>query len=167
MTAASTRQFDAEVIAAFGRHLLVRDGRAGVRARPSGRRLCIVCGDRVRCNDHAHDEVLVVEVLPRSTCWRAPACAATASPWSRTSRSSWSSSRRCRSRTSSSSIATCARPRRPGSPGAMAVNKSDLGANKLAPEEIAALTAAGYAHVACSAKQGQVSTNCARCSRAR
>ena len=62
-------EFDAEVIAAFGRHLLVRDGDAReLRARPAGRRLSIVCGDRVRCEpDRAHDEVLIVEVLPRTT----------------------------------------------------------------------------------------------------
>jgi putative ribosome biogenesis GTPase RsgA len=66
---ATADKFDAEVIAAFGRHLLVRDG-AGreLRARPAGRRLSIVCGDRVRCApDRAHDEVMVVEVLPRRT----------------------------------------------------------------------------------------------------
>jgi ribosome biogenesis GTPase / thiamine phosphate phosphatase len=62
-------EFDAEVIASFGRHLLVRDAAGGqVRARPSGRKQDIVCGDRVRCEfDRAHDEVLVVEVLPRRT----------------------------------------------------------------------------------------------------
>src|SRR3982750_2117594 len=62
-------EFDAEVIAAYGRHLLVKsgDGRE-LRARPAGRRLSIVCGDRVRCEfDRAHDEVLAVEVLPRQT----------------------------------------------------------------------------------------------------
>ena len=61
--------FDADVIAAFGRHLLVRDasGRE-LRARPSGRRMSIVCGDRVRCEpDRKHDELLIVEVLPRRT----------------------------------------------------------------------------------------------------
>src|SRR5512134_2479874 len=64
--------FDAEVIAAFGRHLIVRaptaDGLKEMRARPSGRRLSIVCGDRVRCEvDRKHDEVLIVETLPRRT----------------------------------------------------------------------------------------------------
>jgi ribosome biogenesis GTPase len=70
MTAASSDdEFAAEVVAAFGRHLLVRTADAReLRARPSGRRLSIVCGDRVRCAlDRAHDEVLVVEVLPRRT----------------------------------------------------------------------------------------------------
>ena len=39
-----------QVIAAFGRHMLVRleDG-AERRARPFGRALTVVCGDRVRC----------------------------------------------------------------------------------------------------------------------
>ena len=55
--------FEAEVIAAFGRHLIVRDSDAReLRARPSGRRLSIVCGDRVRCEaDAAHDEILALD----------------------------------------------------------------------------------------------------------
>lgn len=59
--------FEAEVIAAFGRHLLVRDAQ-GVEheARPFGRRVQAVCGDRVTCErDAAHDEVHVVAILPR------------------------------------------------------------------------------------------------------
>ena len=42
--------FDALVTAAFGRHVLVRTG-AGeeLKARPFGRGLSVVCGDRVRC----------------------------------------------------------------------------------------------------------------------
>src|SRR6187200_734854 len=62
-------EFDAEVIASFGRHLLVRDAGGQVqRARPAGRRLSIVCGDRVRCEpDPAHEELLAIEVLPRRT----------------------------------------------------------------------------------------------------
>src|SRR5947207_1007290 len=64
-----TDAFDAEVIATFGRHLIVRDaGARELRARPSGRRLSIVCGDRVRCEpDRAHDEILVTEVLRRTS----------------------------------------------------------------------------------------------------
>lgn len=60
-------EFDAQVIAAFGRHLVVRDaaGREH-RARPFGRRLQAVCGDHVRCeSDLAHGEVHALEVLPR------------------------------------------------------------------------------------------------------
>ena len=62
-------EFDAEVVAAFGRHVIVRDASGSERrARPAGRRLIIVCGDRVRCEvDRAHDEVLAVEVLPRTS----------------------------------------------------------------------------------------------------
>jgi ribosome biogenesis GTPase len=58
---------EAQVVAAFGRQVLVRDADGTVReARPRGRRLDIVCGDRVRCeHDARHDETLVVEVLPR------------------------------------------------------------------------------------------------------
>ncbi|MFN5011956.1 MAG: ribosome small subunit-dependent GTPase A [Gammaproteobacteria bacterium] len=59
--------FEARVIAAHGRHLLVRDA-AGTdhEARPFGRRLQAVCGDFVRCEaDAAHDEVHATEVLPR------------------------------------------------------------------------------------------------------
>jgi ribosome biogenesis GTPase len=62
------------VIAAFGRHLVVRtaDG-AQLRARPFGRALGVVCGDEVRCRlDRQHEEVYVIEVLPRrNALWRA------------------------------------------------------------------------------------------------
>lgn len=62
------------VVAAFGRHLLVRAAAGGeLRARPFGRALSVVCGDDVRCRvDAHHDEVHVIEVLPRrSALWRA------------------------------------------------------------------------------------------------
>lgn len=62
------------VIAAFGRHMIVRadDGQV-LRARPFGRAVGAVCGDEVRCRvDARHDEVHVLEVLPRrSVLWRA------------------------------------------------------------------------------------------------
>jgi ribosome biogenesis GTPase / thiamine phosphate phosphatase len=64
---------EAQVTATFGRHLLVRsaDGRE-LRARPFGRALGAVCGDRVRCRiDARHDELHVTEVLPRrNALWR-------------------------------------------------------------------------------------------------
>jgi ribosome biogenesis GTPase / thiamine phosphate phosphatase len=64
----------ARVTATFGRHLLVRaaDGQE-LRARPFGRGLGAVCGDQVRCRiDRHHDEVHVVELLPRrNALWRA------------------------------------------------------------------------------------------------
>lgn len=61
------QEFHAQVIAAYGRHLTVRDEHGKLRAaRPFGRRLNIVCGDRVRCQDDAHhSQVHVVEILPR------------------------------------------------------------------------------------------------------
>jgi ribosome biogenesis GTPase / thiamine phosphate phosphatase len=64
------------VIAAFGRHLVVRTAAgAELRARPFGRALGVVCGDEVRCRiDPRHEEVHVIEVLPRrNALWRANA----------------------------------------------------------------------------------------------
>jgi ribosome biogenesis GTPase len=59
--------FEARVIAAYGRHLLVRDGTGtDWKARPFGRALAVVAGDAVRCrHDARHEEVHVIEVLPR------------------------------------------------------------------------------------------------------
>ncbi|MBS0578024.1 MAG: ribosome small subunit-dependent GTPase A [Proteobacteria bacterium] len=56
-----------QVIAAFGRHMLVRlAGGAELRARPFGRALTVVCGDQVRCHlDARHEELHVLEVLAR------------------------------------------------------------------------------------------------------
>jgi ribosome biogenesis GTPase len=67
-------QFVAQVIAAFGRRIEVRDEAGEVReARPFGRSLQIVCGDRVRC-DVEGGEVHAIEVLPRrSALWRSSA----------------------------------------------------------------------------------------------
>jgi ribosome biogenesis GTPase len=59
--------FDALVIATFGRHLLVRDA-AGreLKARPFGRGLVIVAGDKVLCRDDArNNETHVLELRPR------------------------------------------------------------------------------------------------------
>ncbi len=60
-------EFDAQVIAAYGRHLVVRDAEGREhRARPFGRRLQAVCGDHVRCQaDAAHGEVHALELRPR------------------------------------------------------------------------------------------------------
>jgi ribosome biogenesis GTPase / thiamine phosphate phosphatase len=65
----SVATFDARVIAAFGRHLLVQEASGRLlKARPFGRDLGAVCGDEVRCRDDArHREVHVIEVLPRLT----------------------------------------------------------------------------------------------------
>jgi ribosome biogenesis GTPase len=61
--------FDALVTAAFGRHLLVHDASGEeLRARPFGRALSVVCGDKVRCRrDPGSSEVHVLELLPRSS----------------------------------------------------------------------------------------------------
>src|SRR5215472_10382414 len=64
------------VIATFGRHLVVRTAEgAQLQARPFGRTLGVVCGDEVRCRvDRQHEEVHVIEVLPRrNALWRANA----------------------------------------------------------------------------------------------
>jgi ribosome biogenesis GTPase len=145
--------FDAEVVAAFGRHVIVRtaDGRE-LRARPMGRRLGLVCGDRVRCEaDRAHDELLVSEVLPRRTLLA-----------------------RANTRGDSEPIVAnvtqlvvvvaplpqpdlfildrylCAATAA-GIHGVVAVNKADLGGEHIPATELAAFEAAGYPHIACSA----------------
>jgi len=61
--------FEARVTATFGRHLLVRDASGmELRARPFGRGLTVVCGDTVLCRtDPRHDELHVVELIPRRT----------------------------------------------------------------------------------------------------
>src|SRR5262249_49172743 len=48
---------------------------AQLQARPFGRTLGVVCGDEVRCRvDRQHEEVYVIEVLPRrNALWRANA----------------------------------------------------------------------------------------------
>lgn len=64
----SPERFDADVIAAYGRHVLLRDDAAVIlRARPFGRDLDIVCGDRVACQRDAHGEVLATAVHKRSS----------------------------------------------------------------------------------------------------
>lgn len=66
-----TADAHAEVIATFGRHLLLEDtaGNA-LLARPRGRHMEIVCGDRVRCEFPGGNEAIVAEVLPRKTLLR-------------------------------------------------------------------------------------------------
>ena len=149
-------EFDAEVIAAYGRHLLVRTADArDLRARPAGRRLSIVCGDRVRCEfDRKHDELLIVEVLPRKTLLARANVRGESEPVvanisqlvvvvAPLPQPDWFIVDRylC--------AATAA-----GIGGAIAVNKSDLPANNHDAAELAAFAAAGYAHVSCSAASG-------------
>jgi ribosome biogenesis GTPase / thiamine phosphate phosphatase len=66
---------EAEVLATFGRGLLLRFADGAARpARPFGRKLIIVCGDRVLCEEDAHGDWLAREVLPRrSALWRSNA----------------------------------------------------------------------------------------------
>jgi len=148
--------FDAEVIAAFGRHLLVRDAAgAELRARPSGRRHSIVCGDRVRCEaDRAHDEVLIVEVLPRRTLLARANLRGQSEPVVANitqlivviaplpAPDFFIVDRYLCAATSAGVSAT------------VAVNKSDLVADNIAGDELEALAGTGYAHVHCSAREG-------------
>lgn len=62
--------FTARIIAAYGRHLVVRDAQGNERAaRPFGRKLQVVCGDQVSCElDAHHDEAHVTGVLARDSC---------------------------------------------------------------------------------------------------
>lgn len=67
MAANMAESLEALVVASFGRHLQVRDAN-GQRhdARPFGRKLSLVCGDRVRCERSAQNQELhVVAALPR------------------------------------------------------------------------------------------------------
>jgi len=146
--------FDADVIAAFGRHLLVRDA-AGVelRARPAGRKLSIVCGDRVRCAQESANETLIVEVLPRTTLLARANLRGASEPVvanitllvvvvaSLPAPDFFIVDRYL-------CAATAA-----GIAGVIAVNKSDLG-EPLDAAELEAYTNAGYSHLECSAKVG-------------
>jgi ribosome biogenesis GTPase len=60
----------AEVIATYGRHLLLQDVTgARYKARPLGRKLEIVCGDQVECSFQG-EELLVSGTLPRASLLR-------------------------------------------------------------------------------------------------
>src|SRR6188508_1914806 len=153
MTGASTAdKFDAEVTAAFGRHLLVRTGTEELRARPAGRRLSIVCGDRVRCEvDRAHDEVLIVEVLPRRTLLARANLRGASEP--------------VVANITQLVVVVAPLPApdffvvdrylcaatAAGIAGVIAVNKADLAA-ALDAAELSAYSTAGYTHLACSAR---------------
>lgn len=145
-----------QVIAAFGRHLLVRVGAGEVlRARPFGRALEAVCGDEVRCRlDARHDEVHVVEVLPRrSVLWRA--------------------SKRGRAEAVVANLTQLlvvlaplpladfflidryvAAATAAGIPATLVVNKSELGIDAALGAELDAYAAAGFAAILCSSATG-------------
>lgn len=152
-------EFEGDVIAAFGRHVIVRgapaSGRGEMRARPSGRRLVVVCGDRVRCQaDPTHNEVLVVEVLPRRSLLARSSVRGDSEPIVANI---------------TQLVVVIAPVPQPdffivdrylcaatsaGVMGAVAVNKSDLADGSGVSTEIAALTRTGYRHISCSAKAG-------------
>ena len=148
-------QFEAEVIAAFGRHLCVRAGDEELRARPSGRRLSIVCGDRVRCEvDRKHNDVLIVEVLPRRTLLARANTRGDSEP--------------VVANITQLVVVVPPLPRpdlfvvdrylcaatAAGIRGTLAINKSDLEVDPELDREFSALNSAGYARASCSARQG-------------
>jgi ribosome biogenesis GTPase / thiamine phosphate phosphatase len=157
MNAAATDDpFDAEVIAAYGRHLLLHTADdQELRARPAGRKLSIVCGDRVRCRlDVKHNEVMIVEVLPRRTVLARASVRGDSEPVvanisqlvvvvAPLPEPDWFIVDRYLCAATAAGIA-----------GAVAVNKADLAANKVDEQELAALARAGYSHVTCSATSG-------------
>lgn len=136
--------------------MLVRDASGNVRkARPAGRRLSIVCGDRVRCEpDPAHDEVLAVEVRPRKTLLARSNLRGESEP--------------VVANITQLVVVVAPMPKpdlfvvdrylcaatAAGIAGRIAVNKEDLAADRIAVGELAAYAAAGYPHVTCSAKTG-------------
>jgi ribosome biogenesis GTPase len=154
-TAGEDERFEAEVIAAYGRHLRVRAGDSEMRARPSGRKQSIVCGDRVRCEiDRKHDEVLIVDVLPRKSVLARASTRGESEPVVANI---------------TRLVVVVAPVPRPdffvvdrylcaataaGIAGALAFNKSDLGSPDDLSEEMAAYRGAGYAQVSCSASEG-------------
>jgi ribosome biogenesis GTPase len=147
--------FEADVIAAFGRHLLVRNA-AGeeLRARPSGRKLSIVCGDRVRCEAERRNEALIVEVLPRKTLLARANLRGETEP--------------VVANITQLVVVVAPLPAADfyivdrylcaataaGIAGAIAVNKSDLEGDQIDDAELAAYSTAGYRHLSCSAKAG-------------
>ncbi|HEY0766441.1 MAG TPA: ribosome small subunit-dependent GTPase A [Steroidobacteraceae bacterium] len=144
------------VIATFGRHLLVRDaGGREVRARPFGRALSVVCGDDVRCRvDPRHDEVHIVEVLPRRTAlYRATARGGAEPVVANLTRllvvlaplpqpDLFIVDRYLAAATAGAIPAT------------LVVNKSDLGIDAALTAELAVYSAAGYDSLSCSAGTG-------------
>jgi ribosome biogenesis GTPase / thiamine phosphate phosphatase len=145
-----------QVVAAFGRHLLVRAGTGEpLRARPFGRALEAVCGDEVRCRlDARHDEVHVVEVLPRrSVLWRA----------SKHGRAEAVVANLTRLLVVLAPLPApelfivdryLAAATAAGVPAMLIVNKSDLGIAAPLVAELDAYAAAGYRALRCSAASG-------------
>jgi len=121
------------------------------RARPLGRSLNVVCGDEVRCRaDPHHDELHVIEVLPRrSVLWRADKRGRAAPVLANLTQllvvlapapapELFVIDRYL-------AAATAA-----GLPATLVVNKCDLGVDAALGAELAAYAAAGYPAVRCS-----------------
>ena len=148
--------FEARVTATYGRHLLVRESSGKeLQARPFGRGLTVVCGDNVRCRaDPHHDEVHVVEVLPRRTAlYRSNLRGATEPVVANLSRllvvlaplpaPDLFVIDRYLAAAASAGIA-----------GLLVLNKSDLGVDEALRAELEAYSAAGYQWLACSVRNG-------------
>ena len=146
--------FEARVTATYGRHLLVREASGKeLQARPFGRGLTVVCGDNVRCRvDPHHDEVHVVEVLPRrSALYRSNLRGATEPVVANLSRllvvlaplpaPDLFVIDRYLAAAESAGIA-----------GLLVLNKSDLGVDEALQAELDAYTAAGYRWLSCSVR---------------
>ncbi|HZC87943.1 MAG TPA: ribosome small subunit-dependent GTPase A [Steroidobacteraceae bacterium] len=144
------------VIATFGRHLVVRTAEgAQLKARPFGRTLGVVCGDEVRCRvDRQHEEVHVIEVLPRrNALWRANARGGAEAVVANLTEllvvlaplplpDLFVTDRYLCAATAASVPAT------------LIVNKSDLGIDAALAAELDAYAAAEYAALSCSAASG-------------
>jgi len=144
------------VIATFGRHLVVRTAEgAQLQARPFGRTLGVVCGDEVRCRvDRQHEEVHVIEVLPRrNALWRANARGGAEAVVANLTEllvvlaplplpDLFVTDRYLCAATAASVPAT------------LVVNKSDLGIDAALAAELDAYAAAEYAALCCSAASG-------------
>ena len=149
--------FEARVTATYGRHLLVREASGKeLQARPFGRALTVVCGDNVRCRvDPRHDEVHVVEVLPRrSALYRSNLRGATEPVVANLSRllvvlapvpaPDLFVIDRYLAAAESAGIA-----------GLLVLNKADLGVDESLRAELDAYTAAGYRWLNCSVRNGE------------
>ena len=144
------------VIATFGRHLVVRaaDG-TELRARPFGRGLDVVCGDEVRWRlDRQHDEVHVIEVLPRrNALWRANARGGAEPVVANLTQLLVVLAPLPVADFFVVDRYLCAATAA-GLPATLVVNKSDLGINAALAAELDAYAAAGYAALTGSAASG-------------
>jgi ribosome biogenesis GTPase / thiamine phosphate phosphatase len=143
-----------QVIAAFGRHMLVRlENGEERRARPFGRGLVVVCGDEVRCRfgDH-HEELHVLEVINRRSALYRSNLRGVAEPVvANLTRllvvlaplpvpDFFMIDRYLAAATSAGLAAT------------LVLNKADLGVDEFVAGELAVYVACGYGTVSCSAE---------------